>query len=47
MIRLVVIEKWENVESLKADAIAPHMDVYGENMRDQISSRMIHVLSPT
>ena len=43
----VVIEKWESIESLEAHATAPHMVDYGEKTRDQISSRMIHVLSPT
>ena len=43
----VVIEKWESIESLEAHAIAPHMISYGEKTRDQISNRVIHVLSPT
>ena len=43
----VVIEKWENIESLKAHAVAQHMVAYRERTRDQMSSRMIHVLSPT
>ena len=43
----VVIEKWESIEALQAHATAPHMVGYGEKTRDQISSRMIHVLSPT
>jgi len=42
----VVIEKWANVEALKAHAAAPHMAAYGAKTRPMIASRVIHVLSP-
>jgi quinol monooxygenase YgiN len=42
----VVVEKWESTEALEAHSIAPHMAAYGAKVRDMISSRAIHVLSP-
>ena len=42
---LVVIEKWESKEALKAHAAAPHMAAYAAKTRDMIASRVIHVLS--
>lgn len=43
---MVVIEKWESVEALKAHAASPHMAAYAAKTRDLIASRVIHVLSP-
>ena len=43
---LVVIEKWESPEALKAHAAAPHMAVYAAKTKDLIANRVIHVLSP-
>jgi quinol monooxygenase YgiN len=43
----VVIEKWASVEALKAHAGAPHMAAYAAKTRPLITSRVIHVLSPT
>jgi quinol monooxygenase YgiN len=42
----VVVEKWESTAALKAHLIAPHMAAYGAKVRDMISNRAIHVLSP-
>jgi quinol monooxygenase YgiN len=42
----VVVEKWENLEALKAHAAAPHMVAYGTKTRDLVANRVIHVLSP-
>ena len=42
----VVIEKWESPEALKAHAASPHMAAYAAKTRDNIASRVIHVLSP-
>jgi quinol monooxygenase YgiN len=42
----VVIEKWENLEALKAHAASPHMAAYAAKTREMIASRIIHVLSP-
>jgi len=42
----VVIEKWESAEALQAHAVAPHMIAYGARVKDDISTRVIHVLQP-
>ena len=44
---LIVIEKWESVEALKAHAVAPHQVAFGAKVKDMLASRVIHVLSPT
>jgi quinol monooxygenase YgiN len=42
----VVIEQWESLAALKANAAAPHMAAYAAKTKDLIASRLIHVLSP-
>jgi quinol monooxygenase YgiN len=41
---LVVIEKWEDADALKAHARAPHMAAYAATTRELVASRAIHVL---
>lgn len=43
----IVVEKWENLDALKAHAAAPHMAAYAAKTKDMIASRVVHVLSPT
>jgi quinol monooxygenase YgiN len=43
---LVVIEKWDSSDALKAHADAPHMATYAAKTKDWIANRVIHVLSP-
>jgi len=43
---LVVIEKWESIDALKAHAAAPHMAAYAAKTKDMIASRLIHILTP-
>lgn len=43
---LVVIEKWESLDALKAHSTSPHMAAYAARTRDMIASRVIHVLQP-
>jgi quinol monooxygenase YgiN len=43
---LLVIEKWESMEALKAHAAAPHMAAYGAKTKELIAARVIHILSP-
>jgi quinol monooxygenase YgiN len=43
---LVVVEKWESAEALKAHAASAHMAAYAAKTRDLIATRVIHVLSP-
>jgi quinol monooxygenase YgiN len=43
---LLVIEKWESMDALKAHAAAPHMAAYGAKTKELIASRVIHILNP-
>ncbi|MDP6708434.1 MAG: putative quinol monooxygenase [Alphaproteobacteria bacterium] len=42
---LVVIEKWESLDALKAHAASPHMAAYAQKTKEMIDSRVIHVMS--
>ncbi len=42
----VVVEKWASLAALQAHAVAPHMQAYGERVKDLVAERTIHVLSP-
>jgi quinol monooxygenase YgiN len=42
----VVVEKWADMDALRAHAAAPHMAAYAAGTREHIASRTIHVLSP-
>ena len=42
----VVVEKWDNMDALKAHAAAPHMAAYGAKTKEFIASRVIHILQP-
>jgi quinol monooxygenase YgiN len=42
----LVIEKWENMDALKAHAAAPHMAAYGAKVKEMIADRVIHILDP-
>lgn len=41
-----IIEKWRDLDALKAHAASAHMRAYGEKTRDLLAGRTIHVLSP-
>ena len=41
-----VVEKWADVDALKAHAAAPHMAAYSAKVKDLVANRVIHVLSP-
>ena len=43
----MVIEKWADLDALKAHAAAPHMLAYGQQTRDLVAQRAIHILQPT
>lgn len=43
---VVVIEKWESVEHLKAHAAAPHMTEYRQRVKDLVQSVTLQVLEP-
>jgi quinol monooxygenase YgiN len=41
-----VIEKWADMDALRAHAAAPHMKAYGAATKEFIATRTIHILSP-
>ena len=41
----LVIEKWSDMDALKAHAAAPHMAAYGARVKDLIAGRTVHVLA--
>lgn len=43
----MVIEKWADLDALKAHAAAPHMLAYGARTRELVAQRAIHILQPT
>ena len=43
---VVIIEKWESLDHLKAHARSPHMAEYGAKTKDLIADRKVHILSP-
>ena len=43
---MLVIEKWESMDALKAHAAAPHMAAYAAKTKDLVASRLIHILTP-
>lgn len=42
----IVVEKWEDMDALRAHAAAPHMAAYGAKTREMVASRAVHVLAP-
>jgi quinol monooxygenase YgiN len=43
---VVVVEKWESMDALKAHGAAPHMVAFGAKTREFVASRAIHILQP-
>ena len=43
----MVVEKYQDLDALKAHAGSPHMAAYGAKTTDMVASRTIHILSPT
>ena len=43
---IMVVEKWQSPEALRAHAAAPHMAAYIAKTKDAVASRAIHVLAP-
>jgi quinol monooxygenase YgiN len=43
---IVVVEKWADIDALRAHVIAPHMKAYAEKTRDIVASRVIRTLMP-
>jgi len=42
----LVVEKWRDMDALKAHAAAPHMAAYGAKVKELLAGRVIHILSP-
>jgi quinol monooxygenase YgiN len=40
----IVIEKWASVKALDAHSATDHMREYGEDVRDLIANRVLHVM---
>ena len=43
---LVIIEKWESVDALKAHLVAPHMVEYRPKVKDLVINTTLHILEP-
>ncbi len=43
----MVVEKYQDLDALKAHAGSPHMAAYSAKTKDMVASRTIHILSPT
>jgi quinol monooxygenase YgiN len=43
----MVVEKYQDLDALKAHAASPHMAAYSAKTKDMVASRTIHILSPT
>lgn len=43
----VVVEKWESIDALRAHSTAPHMAAYAAKVKDMLTNRVIHVLTPS
>jgi quinol monooxygenase YgiN len=44
--RVTIVEKWENIEALRAHDAAPHMQAYRARVKDYLRGREIRVLAP-
>ena len=44
--QVMVIEKWETVDALKAHGVAPHMLAYRDKVKDFVRSTEVRVLNP-
>jgi quinol monooxygenase YgiN len=42
----IVVEKWASPDALRAHMAAPHMATYGEQTKDLVAQRLLHILSP-
>lgn len=43
----MVVEKYQDLDALKAHAGSPHMAAYSAKTKDMVASRTIHILAPT
>ena len=43
---VTVVEKWENIESLEAHLMAPHMMQYRKTVKEMVQGTVLSVLEP-
>ena len=43
---VVIIEKWESLDDLKAHIVAPHMKTYRAAVKDLVKGMQVQVLKP-
>jgi quinol monooxygenase YgiN len=43
---VVIVEKWENLDALKAHLVAPHMHDYRAQVRELVVATQLQVLEP-
>lgn len=43
---VVIIEKWESLDDLKAHLMAPHMKIYRAAVKDLVKGMQVQVLKP-
>jgi quinol monooxygenase YgiN len=43
---VVIIEKWESLDDLKAHMVAPHMKTYRAAVKDLVKGMQVQVLKP-
>jgi len=44
---VIIIEKWEDLDSLKKHMNAPHMLTYRENVKDLVENTSLKILTNT
>lgn len=43
---VTIVEKWEDVPSLEAHLVAPHMAAYRERIKDYVQGAQLQILQP-
>lgn len=43
---VVIVEKWESLDDLKAHLVAPHMNAYRERVKDMVENGHLRVTQP-
>ena len=43
---VTVVEQWEDVDTLKAHSVAPHMLEYRPKVKDMVRQMTLHILEP-
>ncbi|MEK6233670.1 MAG: antibiotic biosynthesis monooxygenase [Planctomycetales bacterium] len=43
---VTMIEKWRDVDALKAHLSAPHMNAFRERVKDMVAGLTLHILEP-